>query len=90
MSNNIKKYFQIFVAFSEYMNFMKKRHIFDQQSKLCFSLDVKSRDECRLDNCPVHLDLENDLILSLQFFSKMQKKNASGGLIMSLEKFGLI
>ena len=39
---------------------------------------------------PVHLDLENDLISSLSFFSKNAKKIASGGLIMSLEKFGLI
>ena len=38
---------------------------------------------------PVHSDSENDLILSLLSFSKMQKKT-SGGLILSLEKFGLI
>ena len=38
---------------------------------------------------PVHLDLENDLILSLYFFQKC-KKIASGGLISSLKKFGLI
>ena len=37
---------------------------------------------------PVHLDLENDLILSLWFFSEM-KKNTSGGLILYLEKFGM-
>ena len=36
---------------------------------------------------PVHLDLENDLILSSQFFFKNKK---SGGLILSLEKFGVI
>ena len=38
------------------------------------------------------LDLENDLILSLYFFSKMQSKyiHTSGGLILSIEKFGLI
>ena len=36
----------------------------------------------------IRLDLENDLILSFIFFSRMQKI-ASGGLITSFEKFGL-
>ena len=39
---------------------------------------------------PVHLDLENDLILSLQIFFKNAEKITSGGLIMSLENLGLI
>ena len=37
------------------------------------------------------LDLENDLILSLYFFFKNAKQiHTSGGLILSIEKFGLI
>ena len=40
-------------------------------------------------NSPVHLDLENDLILCCIFFKNV-KKNTSGGLILSLEKSGLI
>ena len=44
-------------------------------------------------NSPVHLNMDLEswhLILSLYFFFKNAKKNASGGLILSLEKFGLI
>ena len=46
----------------------------------------EKKKKCKVTN--VHLDLENDLIQSLKFFSKNAEK--SGGLILFLAKFGLI